>query len=115
MGKFVIYYADNGLYYFTLQSDNGENILSSDGYTSKTGCMDGIKSVKSYSKEDDCFVRKTSNTNKYYFNLKDTNGRVLGVSGLYKSSINRDTRIETVKKVGNAATVIDSTTKKLKN
>ena len=46
MGKFVISTRSNGEYQFNLKADNGQVILSSEGYTTKAGCENGIESVK---------------------------------------------------------------------
>lgn len=112
MGKFVISYKTNGLYYFAFKADNGESILLSEGYTSKMGCLNGIESVKIYSKEDSNFDRNTSTTNKYYFNLKAPNGRVLGESELYTSSIGMERGIESVKRNAPDALVSDLSAKR---
>jgi uncharacterized protein YegP (UPF0339 family) len=46
MGKFVVSTRKNGEYQFSLKADNGQTILSSEEYSSKAGCMNGIESVK---------------------------------------------------------------------
>lgn len=43
--KFEIYKDKKGDFRFRLLAKNGENILSSEGYTAKTGCKKGIDSV----------------------------------------------------------------------
>lgn len=44
--KFEIYFDKAGLYRYRLIATNGESIaMSEDGYKSKSGCMNGIKSV----------------------------------------------------------------------
>ena len=44
--KFKIKDAKDGQYYFTLQADNNEIIATSEMYTTKQGCQNGIESVK---------------------------------------------------------------------
>lgn len=44
--KFVIKKSSNGKYYFNLHAKNGEPIATSEMYESKSGCKDGIESVK---------------------------------------------------------------------
>ncbi len=44
--KFQIYTGKDGQFYFRLYARNGEIILSSEGYTSKSNCQNGISSVK---------------------------------------------------------------------
>ncbi len=44
--KFEIYFDKAGLYRYRLYATNGESIaMSEDGYKSKSGCLNGIKSV----------------------------------------------------------------------
>ena len=52
--KFQIYFDKAGLYRYRLIANNGENIcISEEGYKSKNGCMNGIKSVAVNAKDAD--------------------------------------------------------------
>jgi hypothetical protein len=97
MGKFVIKKASNGQYYFNLKADNGQVILTSEHYTTKAACYDGIDSVKANAKDDTKYDRKTSTNGKFYFNLKAANGQVIGTSEMYETASGRDQGIESVK------------------
>jgi len=44
--KFQLYLDKKGEFRFRLNARNGENILASEGYTSKAGAINGIESVK---------------------------------------------------------------------
>jgi len=44
-GKFEVYQDKAGEYRFKLKAPNGEIIATSEGYSSKTSCMNGIQSV----------------------------------------------------------------------
>lgn len=44
--KFEIYLDKAGEYRFRLKARNGEPILASEGYTAKSGCKNGIESVR---------------------------------------------------------------------
>lgn len=44
--KFEIYLDKKGEYRFRLKARNGEPILASEGYTAKSGCKNGIESVR---------------------------------------------------------------------
>ena len=46
MGKFVITVRKNGEFQFNLKASNGQVVLSSEGYTKKESCLNGIESVK---------------------------------------------------------------------
>lgn len=85
MGKFVVSTRKNGEFQFNLKADNGQTVLSSEGYSSKAGCMNGIESVKKNSQSKDNFERKVSSNGKHYFNLKAANGQVIGTSEMYES------------------------------
>ena len=43
----------DGLWYFHLKAPNGEVIVSSEGYTTKDNCSNGIDSVKRYAPNAD--------------------------------------------------------------
>lgn len=97
MGKFVIKTASNGQYYFNLKAGNGQTILASEMYTTKAACTNGIESVKTNASNDGRYECKTSANGKYYFNLKASNGQVIGTSEMYESSASRDNGIASVK------------------
>ena len=46
MAKFKITKRTNGEFQFNLKATNGQVILTSEGYSSKAGCNNGIDSVK---------------------------------------------------------------------
>ncbi|MBS0646216.1 MAG: YegP family protein [Verrucomicrobia bacterium] len=105
MGKFIIKTGTNGQYYFSLKADNGQKILSSEGYTTKSACQNGIDSVKTNSKDDSKYDKKTSSNGKYYFNLKSSNGQIIGTSEMYESESGRDNGIASVKSNAPGASV----------
>lgn len=107
MAKFTISRRANGQYYFNLKADNGEIILSSEGYTSKTGCINGVEAVKFNAIYDSRYEKKISYNNKYYFILKAPNGQVIGISEMYESSYSRDNGILAVKRYAPPAIVFD--------
>jgi uncharacterized protein YegP (UPF0339 family) len=107
MGKFVITKRSNGEFQFNLKAGNGQNILASEGYSTKANCENGIDSVKKNSQDDTKFDRKTSSNDKFYFNLKATNGQIIGTSEMYESDASRDNGIDSVKTNAADATVDD--------
>nr|WP_068893304.1 YegP family protein [Pedobacter panaciterrae] len=109
MGKFEITTRKNGEFQFNLKAGNGQVILTSEGYTSKSGCTNGIESVRKNSQDDGKFDRKTSSNGKPYFNLKATNGQIIGNSEMYESVASRDNGIESVKKNAPDAEISDLT------
>lgn len=105
MGKFVISKRTNGEFQFNLKADNGQVILTSEGYTTKANCENGIESVKKNSQNDASFDRKKSSNAKHYFNLKAANSQIIGTSEMYESNASMETGIASVKKNALAATV----------
>lgn len=97
MGKFVITKRTNGEFQFNLRAGNGQTILSSEGYATKPNCQSGIESVRNNSQDDGKYDRKSSSNGKFYFNLKATNGQIIGTSEMYESEEGRDGGIESVK------------------
>ncbi|MCF6364925.1 MAG: YegP family protein [Bacteroidales bacterium] len=97
MGKFEITKRKNDEFQFNLKAGNGQVILTSEGYTSKAGCNNGIESVRTNSQDDNRFKRLEAKNGKPYFNLTATNGQIIGTSEMYESTSSRDNGIESVK------------------
>ena len=85
MGKFVITLRKNGEYQFNLKASNGQVILTSEGYTTKPACLNGIESVKKNGPVAERYEVKEAKNGKPFFNLKATNGQVIGSSQMYAS------------------------------
>lgn len=109
MGKFVITQRKDGEFQFNLKAGNGQVILSSEGYSAKASCMNGIESVRTNSAVEGRFDSKESSNGKFYFNLKASNGQIIGSSQMYESAASRDNGIESVKSNAPDATVEDET------
>lgn len=85
-------------FHFVLKAANGQVILSSQMYASKASAMNGIESIKTNSNNDSLYERKTAVNGKFHFNLKSTNGQIIGSSQMYASESGVTTGIESVKK-----------------
>ena len=109
MGKFVVTKRANGEFQFNLKADNGQVILSSEGYSSRSSCDNGIESVKKNAPEDSRYDRLEAKNGKQYFNLKAGNGQIIGSSQMYENAAGRDNGIESVKKNAPDATIDDQT------
>ncbi len=97
MGKFEVKKDAGGKFRFNLIAGNGQVILSSQGYSSKDACENGIESVKTNSSNDAMFERTESSSGKPFFNLKASNGQVIGTSQMYASESAMENGIESVK------------------
>ena len=108
-GKFEIFMDKAGEYRFRLKAGNGEIILASEGYKQKASAENGIASVQKNASEDARYERKETASGKPMFNLKASNGQVIGTSEQYSSSSARDNGIETVKNNAPSANTVDLT------
>lgn len=106
-GKFECYKDKAGEYRFRLKAGNGENILSSEGYKSKASCDNGIASVKKNCLDEKCFDKKQTDSGKYRFNLKSTNGQVIGTSQNYDSESGCNNGIASVTRNAPDAAVVE--------
>ena len=113
-GKFEIYKDNRNEYRFRLKASNGEIILRSEGYTKKSNCQNGILSVKTHAPDNTMYERGVSKNGSPYFNLKASNGQVIGTSETYSSSGAMETGIASVKANAPLAEVIELSRKSLK-
>lgn len=107
MAKFEIYKDKGGEFRFRLKSGNGQNILASEGYAAKSGCTNGIESVKKNSSDDSKYERLESKSGKPFFNLKAGNNQVIGTSQQYSSTTGMEGGISSVKTNAAGAEVED--------
>jgi uncharacterized protein len=108
-GKFELKTAKSGQTHFNLLAGNGQIILSSEMYESKASAQNGIESVKKNAADDGRYDRLESSNGKPYFTLKAGNNQVIGKSEMYESVASRENGIESVKKNGPDAAVVDLT------
>ncbi|NYT60025.1 YegP family protein [Alcaligenaceae bacterium] len=108
-GKFEIYKDKAGEFRFRLKASNGQAILASEGYKAKASCLNGIESVKKNAANDGLFERKQTPSGKYMFNLKSTNGQVIGTSQQYDTEASRNNGIASVVNHAPDASVDDET------
>ena len=105
--KFQIFIGRDNQFYFRLYAKNGEIILGSEGYVSKSGCQNGISSVKENAPKDERYVRKTATDGQFYFVLTAPNHEVIGKSEMYTTERGRNNGIEAVKETAPDAAVED--------
>lgn len=108
-GKFELFTDKAGEFRFRLKAGNGEIILSSEGYKKRDSAVNGIESVKKNAPEDARYEKKTGASGTFSFNLKASNGQVIGTSQSYKTESGRDNGVESVKKNAPTAAMSDLT------
>jgi len=99
MGRFKIFKSTvNNQFYFRFNASNGEQILSSEGYTTKQSCLNGRDAVKSRAKLDSAYSR-IDNTYNYRFNMIGANYEIIARSSEgYLARQSRENAIEVVKR-----------------
>jgi hypothetical protein len=108
MAKFEVYQSGKkNEFRFRLKADNGQTILSSEGYVSRASCLNGIASVKKNAK-DPKRVAKTKTPNKLFrFAITAANSEIIGVSQNYKSESGRNNGIDSVARNAVKAEITD--------
>lgn len=107
--KFQIFSSKDDQYYFRLKAENGETILSSEGYVAKASCENGIRSVKENAVNQTRFENRTTSNGRPYFVLKAANHEIIGASETYSSENSRDMGIASVMSNAPIAPVEDLT------
>lgn len=99
MAKFEVYQSGkNNEFRFRLKAGNGQTILSSEGYTSKAACINGIESVKKNAADPKRVTKSTTPTGMFRFALTAANSQIIGTSQNYKSESGRNNGIESIRK-----------------
>ena len=112
MGKFVVKETATGIK-FDLKATNGQVIATSEVYTSKAACLNGIESVKKNAaaaetedqtvepveaKKNPKFELYIDKAGEFRFRLTATNGQTIATSEGYKTKVNALNGIDSVKK-----------------
>ena len=121
MGKFVVKTVKTGIK-FNLKAGNGEIIATSEVYTSRSACMNGIESVRKNAAaaklEDQTaegfepvtnpkFEVYTDKAGEFRFRLKARNGEIIAVSEGYKAKASCLNGIESVRKNAPEAEIVE--------
>ncbi|MBQ3065158.1 MAG: YegP family protein [Clostridia bacterium] len=121
MGKFVVKQTNTG-FKFDLKAGNGEVIATSEVYTTKDACLNGVNSVKNNcvgGVEDQTvenveavkhpkFELYQDKAGEFRFRLKARNGEVIATSEGYKSKASCENGIESVKKNAPDAEIVEA-------
>ena len=108
MAKFEIYQSgQKNEFRFRLKADNGQTILSSEGYTTKASCLNGIESVKKNSQKETAFETYEDKKGGFRFRLKAGNGEIIGQGESYTAKSGCANGVESVKKNAPDAKIIE--------
>ena len=111
MGKFVLRETATG-FKFDLKATNGQVIATSEVYTTKAACLNGIESVRVncvgevedqpvepvVAVKHPKFEMYTDKSGEFRFRLKARNGEIIATSEGYKTKASCENGIESVKK-----------------
>tara|TARA_R110002020_G_scaffold35530_9_gene107145 strand:- start:9769 stop:10089 length:321 start_codon:yes stop_codon:yes gene_type:complete len=92
-------------FHFVLKAANGQVILTSQMYATKASAMNGIESVQKNCSKDSSFEMKTAKNGKIHFNIKATNGQIIGSSQMYAAESGAKNGIESVRKNAPGASI----------
>ena len=121
MGKFVIRTVNTGIK-FDLKATNGQVILTSEVYTTKAACRNGVDSIMKNAPianvEDQTvegfetvthpkFEMYQDKAGEFRFRLKARNGEIIGVSEGYTTKANCVNGVESVKKNAAEAEIVE--------
>ena len=120
MGKFVVKETATG-FKFDLKASNGQVIATSEVYTSKAACLNGIESVKANcvgeiedqtvepveAKKHPKFEMYTDKAGEFRFRLKAKNGEIIATSEGYKAKAGCENGIQSVKENAPEAETIE--------
>ena len=107
--SFIIEKSKKDKFYFNLTAKNGQVILSSEQYATKSSCKNGIESVKANSGKESSFEKKTAKNGQFYFVLKAANNQIIGSSEMYAATGGRDNGIKSVMENAPTAGIDDRT------
>ncbi len=107
MTKFEMFKGNDNQHYFRLKSEDGKVLLSSEAYSQKDNATKGIESVKRNIAIAERLEKKQSEVGKHFFNVKSTNGQVVGTSAQFDTPELRDQWIEKLRKATPQAQVIE--------
>ena len=121
MGKFVIKQTATG-FKFDLKAGNGEVIATSEVYTTKSACLNGVASVKNNCVgeiEDQTvepvaavkhpkFEMYVDKAGEFRFRLKAKNGEIIATSEGYKAKASCENGIASVKKNAPEAEIVEA-------
>jgi len=121
MGKFVVTETKTG-FKFNLKATNGQIIATSEIYSSKASCLNGVESVKKNSvkanledqtvegfatEKNPKFEVYTDKRGEFRFRLKATNGEIIAVGEGYTAKASCLNGIESIRKNAPEAEIVE--------
>jgi uncharacterized protein YegP (UPF0339 family) len=108
MAKFEVYQSGKkNEFRFRLKADNGQTILSSEGYSSRAACLNGITSVKKNAKDPKRITKSQTPGKMFRFAVTAANQEIIGISQNYKSESGRNNGVDSVARNASKAEIKD--------
>jgi len=107
MTKYIIRKSFDGKYRWVLIAPNGDNLLTSEVYTSKEGCLNGVQISKESLKDSNFKMLMTAKKYQPYFTQIADNYQILARSEIYSAAYARDAASDTVKNYAADAVIED--------
>jgi len=86
--RFIVFENSAGGFNFQLRAKNGRVVLRSESYTSEAAALNGTFSVADNGTREQNFEVLEAANGDYYFNLRATNGQIIGTSQMYSTKSN---------------------------
>ncbi len=109
--SFELFQDQSDEFRWNLLASNQEVVLSSEGYQTRVGALNGMLSVLANAEFKSAFQVKTADSGEFYFVLKAANGQVIGTSEMYSTKSNAKVGVQAVRaaakgfsKIANKAT-----------
>jgi hypothetical protein len=109
-GRFELKTSASGKFHFNLKAANGETILSSELYNSRSAAEKGIESVQKNGGDANRYERKLNKNDEPYFVLKAGNGEIIGTSEVFSSDTALENAISAVMKNAPTASISNTAT-----
>ncbi len=110
VGKWVIESKSADEYLAILHASNGEQMLTSETYTTEEGARNGIATIIKNVNTGRFVIYQDKNKN-YYYKLKTLNNKLLCVGEIYKAKDQCLKAVESVKRIAEDAVVVDDVVK----
>lgn len=88
--RFEVFEGPSGKFFFKLFAKNGEKVLNSEAYDTEEGALNGAFSVAENGIVKARYTVAKTTSGKFYFNLKASNGQVIGTSEMYSTKANAE-------------------------
>jgi hypothetical protein len=108
--RFETFVGDDGLHYFQLLAANGEELVRSDGYKTKASAKTGMGSLQTASATRARFTIEPTDSGESYFTVHASNGKLLALSGTYKTQASAEKGIDAVMRVAKTASGVSAPT-----